>query len=88
MRLGQPHRIAHLGFETLFLQVPKGFGNHIAGEEQIEIFGVAPDAGVLLQREGAGDNVGDACAVQMLQHLAEKRTLLRRKIRRNRRANR
>ena len=66
MSFGQPDWIAYFGFKALLLQMPERFGYDFAGEEQVEIFGVAPDAGVLLQRERTGHNIGDRRIVELL----------------------
>ena len=60
MRLGQPHRVANFGLKALLLQMSQRLGHGLAGQEEVKIFSVAPDAGVLLQRECAGNHVGNA----------------------------
>src|SRR5581483_6156951 len=64
MSLGQPHRIADFTFEAALGKTIEGARDIVGGEKDVEIFGVPPDASVLLKREGAGDDVGDSAAVE------------------------
>ena len=84
MRLGQPHRVGNFGFEAFFLQRAQGVGDMLGGKKEVQILGVATDAGVQLQRGRAGDDVRDLGVVQVLKNGAEQLHLLRRELRRRR----
>ncbi len=71
MRLGQPDWVAYLGFETLFIQVLKCPRHCIGGQKEIEVLGVPPDAGMLLQRERARHHVRHVGAIHVPKHVAK-----------------
>jgi hypothetical protein len=60
--------------------------HRIRGKKEIEVLGITPNARMLLQRECARDHVRDLRVIHVPQHIAKQRSLLRRKVRLNRRA--
>ena len=71
MGLGQPDRVADLGFEALLLQMPQRLRHRLRRQEQIKVLSITPDSGVFLQRERAGNNIRDASAIHVLQNFTE-----------------
>ena len=57
-------------------------------KKQIEIFGVAPDSGVLMQRERSAHRKWDVLRDEQAEHLNEQSSLLGRKQRRRGAAHR
>ena len=43
--------------EALLLEMPKRLGHGLCGQEEIQVLGVAPYAGMVLQSEGSGDDI-------------------------------
>ncbi len=82
MDLAEPHRVADLGLIAMLRKRGKGRIHPIVGEEDIQVFGVAPDSGVLVERKGPADGKWNALRTEKMQHLSEHGSLLRCKIRR------
>ena len=88
MGLGQPNRIGHIHFEVVSAQAFERARGVIGGHEKVQVFGIAPDAGVMLQRKGARNSVRNFRVAEQLQGVAKQLELVRRKLRRVRAANR
>ena len=58
MSFGQPDRIANLTFESMLTQMPERLRHVFGAQKDVEIFRVAADSGVLLQRKRASHSVG------------------------------
>ena len=63
MRFVQPDRILHWQRKPCRPETAQGSGYVVGGEEQIQVFGAAPDSGMHLQRESSRDHIGDATAI-------------------------
>ena len=75
MSFGQPHRVPNLAFESGGLQTFKSPTHVLRSEEEIEIFSVAPDAGVMLKGEGSRDRIGYSQFVEHEQNFPVKPAL-------------
>src|SRR5438045_5738123 len=88
MGLGQPDRVTDLRMESIIDEQFQGLAHLLRGQEKVEVLGVTPDSGVLMQGKGAGDNILYLVAVHQLDDFAEQSFLVRRKQRRLRRTYR
>jgi len=64
MGLGQPDRIQDLAVVTLLAQQAERNRNGLGREKEVQVFGGPPYSRVLLQREGAGDRVGNLMLIE------------------------
>ena len=76
MHFGQPHRVAHFAFETLFTQIAQHLATGMGGYEQIEVFGEAANSRVLPKSEGSRDGVMKLLLLKQEEHFAEQGCLL------------
>src|SRR5215207_8516136 len=74
-RLGDPEEVLDLRLEACFLQRLEDPRHDLFGYEHVEVLGVAPDARVGVQRQGAAEHVTDAGAVQGVEGFAVDLTL-------------
>src|ERR1700686_958590 len=76
MGFEQPHWITHFAFETLISKVVKSDRRIFRRQKQIEVLGVAANAGVLAKGKCSRHGKGDALLLQQFKDLAKQGLLL------------
>ena len=79
----RPGAAGNIATEAVVNQSLKGAPDIFRGQENVQIFRVASDSGMLLERERARNDIGHLGVIQYSQHLAKKLFLFRRKDRRD-----
>src|SRR5437660_11294671 len=69
MSLAQPDRITDFTIESLTSQAGERRDQFIGGQEYVEVFSVAANAGMFPQGESAGHSQTDVALLQKRQHL-------------------
>ena len=86
--LCKPYRIADPDLEAAVFQVPQCLGHRGCRKKEVQVLGVPPNAGVVLQGKGAGHHIRYIGPVHLLEHFTEQLSMLRREVRRDRSADR
>ena len=71
MGLGQPDRVTDLRMESIIDEQFQGLAHLLRGQEKVEVLGVTPDSGVLVQGERPGDHKLDLVPGHEFDHFAE-----------------
>ena len=88
MRFVQPDCIFYFAAKAVLLETARSGRNILGGQKQVKVLGRAPDAGVNLKGESAGDDIRDATAIQDHQCFPKHLLLFQREFRRQRRTDR